>query len=117
MATPSTAELLDVFKNMTVLELNDFLKAFEEEFGVTAAAPVAVADRAANVVGSGQPPPVSVVTHASSFRAKEHRDHMPSAIRGQEKRRPGPPFFFRPSFPSRSALISPFQRCPAPSSC
>ena len=40
---PSTAELLDVFKNMTVLELNDFLKAFEEEFGVTAAAPVAVA--------------------------------------------------------------------------
>jgi large subunit ribosomal protein L7/L12 len=43
MATPSTTELLDVFKNMTVLELNEFLKAFEEEFGVTAAAPVAVA--------------------------------------------------------------------------
>ena len=43
MATMSTPELLDVFKNMTVLELNDFLKAFEEEFGVTAAAPVAVA--------------------------------------------------------------------------
>ena len=39
MATPTTPELLDVFKNMTVLELNDFLKAFEEEFGVTAAAP------------------------------------------------------------------------------
>ena len=36
---PSTTELLDIFKNMTVLELNDFLKAFEEEFGVTAAAP------------------------------------------------------------------------------
>jgi large subunit ribosomal protein L7/L12 len=43
MATMSTADLLDVFKNMTVLELNEFLKAFEEEFGVTAAAPVAVA--------------------------------------------------------------------------
>lgn len=43
MATMGTTELLDVFKNMTVLELNDFLKAFEEEFGVTAAAPVAVA--------------------------------------------------------------------------
>ena len=43
MATMSNADLLDVFKNMTVLELNDFLKAFEEEFGVTAAAPVAVA--------------------------------------------------------------------------
>lgn len=43
MAPMSTQELLDVFKNMTVLELNDFLKAFEEEFGVTAAAPVAMA--------------------------------------------------------------------------
>ena len=42
MATMSTTDLLDVFKNMTVLELNEFLKAFEEEFGVTAA-PVAVA--------------------------------------------------------------------------
>jgi large subunit ribosomal protein L7/L12 len=52
MATPSTTELLDVFKNMTVLELNDFLKAFEEEFGVTAAAPVAVA-AAAPAAGAG----------------------------------------------------------------
>ena len=51
MATMSTDELLDVFKNMTVLELNEFLKAFEEEFGVTAAAPVAVA--AAPVAGGG----------------------------------------------------------------
>ena|SRR5689334_7648170 len=51
MATLSTPELLDVFKNMTVLELNDFLKAFEEEFGVTAAAPVAVA--AAPAAGGG----------------------------------------------------------------
>jgi large subunit ribosomal protein L7/L12 len=40
MATMSKEDLLEVFKNMTVLELNDFLKAFEEEFGVTAAAPV-----------------------------------------------------------------------------
>jgi large subunit ribosomal protein L7/L12 len=42
MAAMSTTDLLDVFKNMTVLELNEFLKAFEEEFGVTAAAPAAV---------------------------------------------------------------------------
>ena len=54
MATMSTADLLDVFKNMTVLELNDFLKAFEEEFGVTAAAPVAVA--AAGGGGGGAAP-------------------------------------------------------------
>ena len=48
MATKlSTEELLDVFKNMSVLELNEFLKAFEEEFDVTAAAPVAVAGPAA----------------------------------------------------------------------
>jgi large subunit ribosomal protein L7/L12 len=52
MATPSTTELLDVFKNMTVLELNEFLKAFEEEFGVTAAAPVAVA--AGPAAGGGE---------------------------------------------------------------
>jgi large subunit ribosomal protein L7/L12 len=52
MATMSTADLLDVFKNMTVLELNDFLKAFEEEFGVTAAAPVVAAAPAA--AGGGE---------------------------------------------------------------
>jgi large subunit ribosomal protein L7/L12 len=51
MATMTTDELLDVFKNMTVLELNDFLKAFEEEFGVTAAAPAAVAVAAAPATG------------------------------------------------------------------
>jgi large subunit ribosomal protein L7/L12 len=51
---PTTEELLDTFKNMTVLELNDFLKAFEEEFGVTAAAPVAVAAVAAGGGGGGE---------------------------------------------------------------
>src|ERR1700712_5679394 len=54
MATMSTTDLLDVFKNMTVLELNDFLKAFEEEFGVTAAAPVAAAAPAAGGAGGGE---------------------------------------------------------------
>jgi large subunit ribosomal protein L7/L12 len=52
MATMSTADLLDVFKNMTVLELNEFLKAFEEEFGVTAAAPAVAAAPAAG--GGGE---------------------------------------------------------------
>jgi large subunit ribosomal protein L7/L12 len=54
MATMSTAELLDVFKNMTVLELNEFLKAFEEEFDVTAAAPVAVAAVAGAPAAGGE---------------------------------------------------------------
>jgi large subunit ribosomal protein L7/L12 len=57
MATMSTADLLDVFKNMTVLELNDFLKAFEEEFGVTAAAPVAVAPAAGAGAGAAAEAP------------------------------------------------------------
>jgi large subunit ribosomal protein L7/L12 len=53
VAKLSTAELLDVFKEMTVLELNEFLKAFEEEFDVTAAAPVAVAAAGAPAAGDG----------------------------------------------------------------
>jgi large subunit ribosomal protein L7/L12 len=43
MAKISTEELLDVFKEMTLLELSEFVKQFEETFDVTAAAPVAVA--------------------------------------------------------------------------
>ena len=43
MAKLSTDELLDAFKEMTLLELSEFVKQFEETFGVTAAAPVAVA--------------------------------------------------------------------------
>jgi len=43
MAKLSTEELLDAFKELSLLELSEFIKAFEEEFDVTAAAPVAVA--------------------------------------------------------------------------
>ncbi|MBV9847817.1 MAG: 50S ribosomal protein L7/L12, partial [Kutzneria sp.] len=43
MAKLSTDELLDAFKDMTLLELSAFVKQFEETFEVTAAAPVAVA--------------------------------------------------------------------------
>jgi large subunit ribosomal protein L7/L12 len=41
VAKMTKAELIDVIKEMTVLELSEFVKAIEEEFGVTAAAPVA----------------------------------------------------------------------------
>ena len=41
MAKLSTVDLLDAFKEMTLLELSEFVKEFEETFGVTAAAPVA----------------------------------------------------------------------------
>ena len=43
MAKMSTADLLESFEKMTVLELKEFLDAFEERFDVTAAAPMAVA--------------------------------------------------------------------------
>ena len=43
MAKLSNDDLLDAFKEMTLLELSDFVKQFEETFGVSAAAPVAVA--------------------------------------------------------------------------
>ncbi|MGY1837864.1 MULTISPECIES: 50S ribosomal protein L7/L12 [Modestobacter] len=54
MAKLSTDELLDAFKEMTLLELSDFVKQFEETFEVTAAAPVAVA--AAGPAGGGAAP-------------------------------------------------------------
>jgi large subunit ribosomal protein L7/L12 len=43
MAKISSTDLLDAFKEMTLLELSDFVKQFEETFDVTAAAPMAVA--------------------------------------------------------------------------
>jgi large subunit ribosomal protein L7/L12 len=54
MAKMSTDQLLDTFKEMTLLELSDFVKAFEETFEVTAAAPVAVA-AAPGAAGAGAP--------------------------------------------------------------
>ena len=47
MAKLSTDELLDAFKEMSLLELSEFVKQFEETFDVTAAAPVAAAPQAA----------------------------------------------------------------------
>ena len=47
MAKLSTDDLLEAFKEMTLLELSEFVKLFEETFDVTAAAPVAVAAAAA----------------------------------------------------------------------
>jgi large subunit ribosomal protein L7/L12 len=47
MAKLTTEQLIDAFKELTLIELSDFVKAFETEFDVTAAAPVAVAAAAA----------------------------------------------------------------------
>ena len=57
MPTLTKDEILDAISNMTVLELSELLSAFEDKFGVTAAAPVAVA--AAPAAGGGAEAPVA----------------------------------------------------------
>ena len=56
MATMTTDEILDAIGNMTVLELSELLKAFEDKFNVTAAAPVAVAAAPAGGAGAAAAP-------------------------------------------------------------
>src|SRR5439155_26437071 len=51
----NTQELLDAIGGMTVLELSEFVKAFEDKFGVTAAAPVAVAGPAGPAAVAAEP--------------------------------------------------------------
>ncbi len=60
MPTLTNDDILDAIGNLTVLQLSELLKAFEEKFGVTAAAPVAVAGVAAPAAagGGGEPAPV-----------------------------------------------------------
>ncbi|HET9897610.1 MAG TPA: 50S ribosomal protein L7/L12 [Streptosporangiaceae bacterium] len=52
MAKLSSADLLDAFKEMTLIELSEFVKQFEETFDVKAAAPVAMAGPAAGGGGA-----------------------------------------------------------------
>ena len=59
MAKLSTDELLDAFKEMTLIELSEFVKQFEDTFGVTAAAPVAVAAPGAAAAGGGADAPAA----------------------------------------------------------
>jgi large subunit ribosomal protein L7/L12 len=54
MAKLSTDELLDAFKDMTLIELSEFVKKFEDTFEVTAAAPVAVGVAPAAGGGAGE---------------------------------------------------------------
>lgn len=54
MAKLSTAEIIDAIKELTVLELNDLVKACEEEFGVSAAAGVVVAAAGGDAAGAAE---------------------------------------------------------------
>ncbi|SEF09030.1 50S ribosomal protein L7/L12 [Jiangella alba] len=56
MAKLNTDELLDAFKEMTLIELSEFVKKFEETFEVTAAAPVAVAAAPGGAAAGGAAP-------------------------------------------------------------
>jgi large subunit ribosomal protein L7/L12 len=62
MAKTTTEKLLETFEEMTVLELSEFLKAFEDKFEVTAAAPVAVA-----VAGGGEEAAAEAVEEQDEF--------------------------------------------------
>ena len=61
MAKLSTEELLEAFKELTLIELSEFVKKFEETFEVTAAAPVAAA------AAGGAAAPVEEVEEKTSF--------------------------------------------------
>ena len=95
MAKLSTAEFIDAIKELTVLELNDLVKACEEEFGVSAAAGVVVAGPAAGAgaaaeektefnvelteVGPNKVKVIKVVREISGLGLKEAKDLVDGA--------------------------------------
>ena len=93
MAKLSTQEIIDVIKELTVLELNDLVKACEEEFGVSAAAGVVVAaagpaeaaeektefDVELTDVGPNKVKVIKVVREATGLGLKEAKDLVDSA--------------------------------------
>ena len=93
MAKLSTQELIDAIKELTVLELNDLVKACEEEFGVSAAAGVVVAaagpaeaaeektefDVELTEVGPNKVKVIKVVREATGLGLKEAKDLVDGA--------------------------------------
>jgi len=69
MATLTPDQLLEAFEQMTVLELSDFKKKFEDRFGVTAAAPVAFAGGAAPAAAGGGAPAAAAEEEQTEFSA------------------------------------------------
>jgi large subunit ribosomal protein L7/L12 len=75
MATLSQDQLLEAIDGMTVLELSDFIKKFEERYGVTAAAPAAAA--AAAPVAAAAAAPVEEQTEFSAVLAEVGPNKIP----------------------------------------
>jgi large subunit ribosomal protein L7/L12 len=71
MAKMTIDELLDVFKGMTLLELSEFVSAFEKEFGVSAAAPVLAAGPLAPVPMDAPEEPTEFDVILESFGEKK----------------------------------------------
>ena len=69
MAVLTQDDLLEAIDKMTVLELSEFIKAFEERYGVTAAAPVAVAAGAVPAAGGDGAAPAAAAEEQSEFSA------------------------------------------------
>jgi large subunit ribosomal protein L7/L12 len=69
MATMTADQLLEAFEKMTVLELSEFKKKFEDKFGVTAAAPVAVAAMPAAGAAAGGGETAAAAEEQTEFTA------------------------------------------------
>ena len=81
MAKLTTAEFIDAIKELTVLELNDLVKACEEEFGVSAAAGVVVAGPAAGgaAAASAAPEAEAPAEEAPAAEAEAPAEEAPAA--------------------------------------
>ena len=77
MAKLTTAEFIEAIKELSVLELNDLVKACEEEFGVSAAAGVVVA--AAGAVGESKVKVIKVVREITGLGLKEAKELVDGA--------------------------------------
>ena len=74
MSKLNKEEFISALKEMSVLELNELVKAIEEEFGVTAAAPVAVAGGAA-AAAEEAPSEVNVILNINTFNSLWFNSH------------------------------------------
>ena len=79
MATEKSQQILDLIKELTIIELADLVKAVEEEFGVSAAAPVAVAGVALKAFGAKKLDVIKVVREITGLGLKDAKDMVEGA--------------------------------------
>ena len=79
MASEKILKFVEDIKELTVLELNELVKAIEEEFGVSAAAPVVVAGGAAADIGDNKMQVIKAVKEITGLGLKESKELVESA--------------------------------------